>query len=479
MTMSPRAKVTTIALLALISAASAFAQGGPLGGDRSVPPTPSPVGSGARAAGMANAFVAIADDASAAAWNPAGLIQLERPELSIVGERLWSIDDFNSSSTPEAGGHHPFDDGSINFFSFVYPIRRQILGRNAVLSLSYQRRYDFTRQFDARLNKNSVAPGGSILGQNSTLDFEQTGGLGALSPSLALEVTNRLSLGATLNLFRSDFFGENGWEQTTRVHSIFSAAGALSLSRGYSHESYENIRGESFTLGGLWRASSRWTLGLRYDSALRARTDYSAIDRDLRLVPNPANPILINRVRTEEERKLRFPATFSLGAAYRRSDRLTLSMDISRTDWGNAYVKSKYGTRFSLIDGADLGDLSRRTKMDPVFAIRAGAEYVFIPKQRGDTLDYLWSVRGGLFMEQEPASGRNPRRPFDPGDGNPDEFYGATLGVGLLLKQRINIDAAYQFRVGNGVNGDLNPGVTTFNADEVTHRFILSTVIYF
>ncbi len=466
-------------MIAVACVAPAFAQGGPLGADRSVPPTPSPVGSGARAAGMANAFVAIADDASAAAWNPAGLIQLERPELSLVGEQLWSNDDFSSSSDPEMGGSHRFDDGSINFFSFVYPIRRQIFGRNAVLSLSYQRRYDFTRQFDARLNSNNVAPGGLILGQRSTLDFEQRGGLGALSPSIAYELTNKLSVGASLNIYRSGLFGEDGWEQTTRVNSIFSAAGALSLSRGYSHESYDDIQGESFTLGALWRASSRWTLGMRYDSALRARADYSAIDRDIRLVPNPASPFLVNRVLTEEERTLRFPATFSIGAAYRRNDRLTLSLDISRTDWNNAYVKSKGGTRFSLIDGADLGDSSRRTKFDPVFAVRAGAEYVFIPKQRGDTLDYLWSVRGGVFMEQEPASGRDPRRPFDPGDGNADEFYGATLGLGLLFKQRVNIDAAYQFRFGSDINGDFNPGVTSFNADEITHRFVLSTVVYF
>ena len=41
-------------------------------------------GSGARAAGMANAFVAVSDDGTAASWNPAGLAQLRKPELSLV-----------------------------------------------------------------------------------------------------------------------------------------------------------------------------------------------------------------------------------------------------------------------------------------------------------------------------------------------------------------------------------------------------------
>src|SRR5438477_7018998 len=41
-------------------------------------------GSGARALGMGGAFLARADDATAASWNPAGLSYLRLPELSAV-----------------------------------------------------------------------------------------------------------------------------------------------------------------------------------------------------------------------------------------------------------------------------------------------------------------------------------------------------------------------------------------------------------
>jgi len=41
-------------------------------------------GAGARAMGMGGAFIGVADDATAISWNPAGLIQLERPEVSLV-----------------------------------------------------------------------------------------------------------------------------------------------------------------------------------------------------------------------------------------------------------------------------------------------------------------------------------------------------------------------------------------------------------
>lgn len=463
----------------MLLAAPAYAQGGALGADRSIPPTPLPVGSGARAAGMGNAFVAIADDASAAAWNPAGLVQLERPELSIVGEGFWTRDTFSSDRFPEMDGAHAFNDPSLNFMSAVYPIPRPLWGRNIALALSYQRRYNFTRQFDARLTTQQSVLGGIILGQSSTMRFEQTGSLGALSPSLAFEITKKLSLGVSLNLFRSDWIGEDGWEQTTRVDTRFDAGSSQSWSHGISREKYENIRGASFTLGALWHPASKWTLGFRYDSALRASAEYSAFDRERRIVPNPAMPIGINQAQVREDRDLRFPATVSLGAAYRHNDRLTLSCDVSRTDWSDVYVRAADGTRYSLVDGTDLHKAFGRSNFDPAYAVRLGAEYTFIPKVRGETLDYLWTVRGGLFLEQEPASHRDPRRPLAAGSGKPDNFYGTTLGVGLLLRQRINLDAAYQYRFGRDVNGDLNPGVSDFHADEDSHRLVLSMVFYF
>src|SRR5262245_49426808 len=47
--------------------------------------SPSPVGSGARAVGRGTAFIGVADDATAASHNPGGLVQLQRPEVSVVG----------------------------------------------------------------------------------------------------------------------------------------------------------------------------------------------------------------------------------------------------------------------------------------------------------------------------------------------------------------------------------------------------------
>lgn len=62
------------------------------------------LGVGARAMGLSGAFVAVADDASAVYWNPAGLVQLEQPQL----EGMY-------------GSY--FNDTERNlFFSFHYPL---------------------------------------------------------------------------------------------------------------------------------------------------------------------------------------------------------------------------------------------------------------------------------------------------------------------------------------------------------------------
>ena len=104
---------------------------------------PNVVGSGARALGMGGAFIAVADDATAASWNPGGLTQLERPEISIVYDWDTFSEDFSSGAHPELSGDQDIRLDGINYLSVAYPIPWTVGGRNLVVSLNYQRQYDF------------------------------------------------------------------------------------------------------------------------------------------------------------------------------------------------------------------------------------------------------------------------------------------------------------------------------------------------
>ena len=84
--------VLAVTLLALLLAVPAHAQG-TLGGQRAGTSSATflRIGVGARAVGMGEAFVAVANDPSAIYWNPAGLASLQRREFA-VSHVQWPAD---------------------------------------------------------------------------------------------------------------------------------------------------------------------------------------------------------------------------------------------------------------------------------------------------------------------------------------------------------------------------------------------------
>lgn len=242
-----------------------------------------------------------------------------------------------------------------------------------------------------------------------------------------------------------------------------------------SIQRYENFKATSVSLGLLWNIAGTWSFGLRYDSSFTADVDFTLKE----FGSDIPDPFVF-----PQDRKLKFPSTLAFGISRRFGDRLTTAFDMSFTDWNDFFVSfDDEGTlrRVSLIDGSDIDDPDTRTDFDRTLTVRLGMEYVFIPKAMGDELPNLWSVRAGLFYDQEPASGRSSAQPDAPGTGDPDDFYGFTVGFGLLTHERFNFDFAYQLRYGNDVNRDFvrGPAGFDFSEDVLQHRLILSTVIYF
>jgi len=170
-----------------------------------IPSSPNPVGSGARALGMGGAFIAIADDATAASWNPGGLIQLEKPEISIVGAYFHRIEDNDFGTNPEASGRQTVDDADLNYLSFTYPF--SLFNRNMVVSLNYQNLYDFLRQWNFSLDQRSTD-----LSLSQEVDYEQEGNLWALGLAYCIQLTPGLSFGGTLNIWE-DLLYNNNWEE--------------------------------------------------------------------------------------------------------------------------------------------------------------------------------------------------------------------------------------------------------------------------
>ena len=230
---------------------------------------PLPTGSGARALGIGGAFTAVADDATAASWNPAGLVQLERPEASAVFRVSTERLDHRSEDDDFSVGSDRFENKNLNYFSLVYPFYSPRIRRNIVVSLNYQEAYDFTQRFtadvrnrpggrrpgfltetfsDKNVQVSSVRtnfPGGFIEStlfftnavsteistlfeqgisseQISFLEFEQEGIIDAITPSFALEITPTLSVGASFNYYQDSPFSDAAIRSRTKAVTVGS-----------------------------------------------------------------------------------------------------------------------------------------------------------------------------------------------------------------------------------------------------------------
>lgn len=456
--------------------------------------SPNVVGSGARALGMGGAFIAVADDATAASWNPGGLTQLERPEVSFVYGLKWNEEDFTSETHPELDGSHSVNFSEINYISAVYPIRRTIAGRNLVLSLNYQRKFDFDRDLKLRFNARGALAGGALARTTNLVDYSQRGGLGAISPAFGFEISNKLSVGLVMNIWHQSLLPDNEWKERTTFRSrAFLNNTPLAFSRLRIEEDYDNFEGINYTAGVLWKPTERFSLGAVYNTKFTADVDYS-IRRSVLASGFPA-------FRQKRSQEYTFPSALGLGVAYRfPNDKLTLSLDVTRREWDQFEIRDPDVNRlayrsvraaFARFGGSFSASAhrNRRTSgvtglamslsdVDPTYTVRLGAEYVFVnakkPKQ-----DFLPSLRGGVFYDPEPSGSRKETW-FGLGKttGEPIDFFGFSVGAGLLVKDRVNVDAAYIYRFGDDARKDTFPLAGT-DAEVDQHSFYLSTVIYF
>jgi len=98
-------------------------------------------GVGARAPGMADTHVAIADDANALWYNPAGLVQLSESEITTqYGQVLRGLDDGSNLGTTYLGFAHPYRRGLKSIGAAYQNFKADNLFNERTLVLSYGQR---------------------------------------------------------------------------------------------------------------------------------------------------------------------------------------------------------------------------------------------------------------------------------------------------------------------------------------------------
>ena len=411
-----------------------------------IPSSFNPVGQGARALGMGGAFIAVADDATAASWNPGGLVQLERPEFSIVGAGFHRSEDLDFGTNPEASGDQSYSNSRINYLSVAYPF--SLFGLNMVVSGNWQNLYDLTREWDfpLRLSDDDLT-----IVQN--IDYDQDGSLGAWGLAYALQISPTISFGVTFNLWE-DGFEDNRWKQKTNQTGSGDLAGNLFNFEARSTERF-SFSGWNLNLGVLWNATGKLTVGAVLKTPFTADLDRkSTFSSSIEFPDNPGANTSTSGSLTEDE-DLDMPMSYGIGLAYRFSDHFTASFDIYRTDWQDFELKDSNGNKISPISGKPSG----QSDIDPTYQVRLGSEYLFI------TDKYILPVRAGAFYDPAPA------------EGSPDDFFGFSVGSGIGAGRFI-FDIAYQYRFGRDVGSSIL-GNLDFSEDVDEHTVYASMIVHF
>jgi len=386
-----------------------------------IPFSYNPVGSGARALGMGGAFIAIADDATAASWNPGGLIQLETPEISIVGTYFDRTEN-NSFKNEDADDQQTVNDANINYLSAAHPFTAW--NRNMIISASHQYLYDLNRTL-----KYPVLDTSQLIDYNGRAKFDHEGNLSAIGIAYAVQATPRLSVGFTLNFWQDGLYDNRLRSTVTETGSGTVTANGNSYTLEYDQEDLYSYRGLNANFGILWNIGSQFSMGAVLKTPFTAEVDHSHTEHwELRF---PDNPVLsqIFTIDEDTDEEIDFPMSYGIGFANRFSDTFTISFDIYRTEWDNFIITEEDGDERSPITGerADEVDIEQTTQA------RFGLEYLIIFEP------YVIPFRGGLFYDPTPA------------DGELDDFYGFSCGSGFA-KGKIVFDIAYQYRFGNDVS---------------------------
>jgi hypothetical protein len=355
-------------------------------------------GNGARAVAMGNAFTALADDATAISWNPAGLSQLQKMEASVYGRYgLQTIDLENVDVESES-------QFQLNFVSFVLPLNMESM--NLVAGIAFRRYFD--------------------LAQETTIKFSETdqikevseGGINAISPSVGLRVNDVFSVGVTFNLLG----GNQKYEYMDAV-------------LGDEVMQDVDFTGFNIDIGVLAKLSPQFTLGAKVTLPYSLDYEFNEyVDNGVDLQP------LNSETFTYE-----FPVTYSIGAAFRASDNLILTVDYQARPYEGAELT---------YDGDKIDEFSYNYN-----SFHLGAEYLLFIG------DLIVPLRAGLYTFPQGVEDADEKQVME---------NVLTLGSGLLIGN-LNINAAIE--AGNQTY-DIGSSSNTSEFSQNSFRFTFGATLH-
>lgn len=443
-----KASIALLSLsLMLIPVASAW------GGGMSV------LGVGARAKGMGGAFRAIADDWSAAYYNPAGLFYVTENQLTfnevitlyqlkVNPNTDYYADDETSDGFREGdiyNKHHILTNPTLGGYG-----RLPIGGRDFTIGLSIFQPFD--KNLSWQLFDLPYRSGFPLPSQQIEHNFDAV----AFNLVLATElVEDRLSVGLSAGALKADlvyagFFERpnpadpNAWyydDIASRPNNLITE---WQKSDGYGYA-------PNFRAGLLLKATPEFSIGLSYSHKTTVTIEGDAFfyyympdipvhhgDDQVGKFPDSINYILSSGARYEGEAtfetEITLPGQVGAGLAYRISERLIVAGDLEYTFWSDF---KGYVFNYTFKDGS----ITRNDELNSFLTQNMSLPVDWRNTIRGAIglqydLSDLVILRGGYNADQSPFkkeanSGQHPAF-FDPG-----LKHGFNLGLGLEFENVI------------------------------------------
>jgi len=405
-----------------------------------------PVGS--RATGLGGAFVALSDDPSGIYYNPAGICDTRRLNVS-VSASLYGIERQSQGTIRLGAG--TFSIATLNDLNVIPGEVGLIKGvgrmdeRGAAIAYGF----DVTVPSFRAYGTDSAEP---FQAQTRVMDRTFNVGAGA-----AARVSDKLNLGLALHYVLRLY--------ETSEDALIQQGDPLNPAVGVYHAtgSFQNANLVAL-LGAKYRHSDEWLFGASL--GLPGAPLYSGGNvtvQDVVSVPGTPNQVIIRRSGVNSRTYV--PAMARLGAAWIKPQRWTVSVQIT------GHLGTSYD-RFSVpADIAQRLRLQDHIERQPVVDLNAGGEYLF-------NADY--SIGLGLFTSRSgaPAFTLNPDGTLAAESSRQSRvsLYGTTVTLGMLGEHStsfVGVSASYgtgQAAVPNDPTGIVDP--TGFHAVAVKELFL-------
>lgn len=404
---------------------------------------------GTRAMALGGAFVALGDDPSGLYYNPAGICDTRRLNVS-VSASLYGIE--RQSTTGHLNiGAGTFSIAGLNELNVIPGEVGAIKGGGTL----DDRGTSFAYGFDLTVPSfRSFRSDASDPFQVHTRVLDRTF---IVAAGAAGRFTDRLNLGAALQ-YVLRFYETTEDALNVQGDPANPAVGVYHANASFQTGSLVLL------LGAKYRLSDEWTLGASVGlPGVPLHSGGDVTVQDVASVPGTPNQVVVHTSSVESQASV--PAMARLGAAWRKPGTWTVSAQLTG-HLGTSY--DRFGVPADIAQRLRLQDHIERK---PVLDVNAGAELLLGPK---------YALAMGFFTSRSAAPGYslNPDGSLASGSSREPHvsLYGATLALGLLGEHSLShlgVSASYgtgETAVPNDPTGIVDP--TGYHAASVQQLFL-------